>query len=34
MQLEVYDDEVIIRPRNFITNAWYTNSVYTIELVK
>jgi 3',5'-cyclic AMP phosphodiesterase CpdA len=34
MQLEVYDDEVIIRPRNFITNAWYTNSVYTIDLVK
>ena len=28
MQLEVYDDEVIIRPRNFITNAWYTNAVY------
>ena len=34
MQLEVYDDEVVIRPRNFITNAWYTNSVYTIDLVK
>ena len=34
MQMEVYDDEVIIRPRNFITNAWYTNSVYTIDLVK
>ncbi|MBR0538131.1 MAG: metallophosphoesterase [Clostridia bacterium] len=32
MQLEVYDDEVIIRPRNFITNAWYTNAVYTISL--
>ena len=34
MQLEVYDDQVVIRPRNFITNAWYTNSVYTIDLVK
>ena len=32
MQLEVYDDEVIIRPRHFITNAWYTNSVYEISL--
>lgn len=34
MQLEVYDESVVIRPRNFITNKWYTNSVYTIELVK
>ena len=34
IQLEVYDNEVIVRPRNFITNGWYTNSVYTIELVK
>lgn len=34
IQLEVYDDEVVLRPRNFITNAWYTNSVYTVELVK
>ena len=34
IQLEVYDDEVVIRPRNFITNTWYTNSVYTVELVK
>ncbi len=34
MQLEVYDDEVIIRPRNFITNAWYTNAVYKIGLEK
>jgi hypothetical protein len=34
MQLEVYDDEVIIRPRNFITNAWYTNAVYEIGLAK
>ena len=32
--LEVYDDEVVIRPRNFITNSWYTNSAYTIDLVK
>lgn len=32
MQLEVYDDEVVIRPRNFITNKWYTNSVYHIEI--
>lgn len=34
IQLEVYEDDVLIRPRNFITNAWYTNAVYTIELVK
>lgn len=34
MQLEVYDDEVIIRPRNFITNAWYTNAVYKIALAE
>ena len=34
MQLEVYDDDVVVRPRNFITNKWYTNSVYTIDLVK
>ncbi len=34
VQLEVYEDEVIVRPRNFITNSWYTNSVYIIELVK
>lgn len=34
MQLEVYDDSVVFRPRNFITNFWYTNSAYTIDLVK
>ncbi|MCQ2471035.1 MAG: metallophosphoesterase [Clostridia bacterium] len=34
MQLEVYDDEVIIRPRNFVTNKWFTNSVYHIDLTK
>ena len=34
MQLEVYENEVIFRPRNFITNKWYTNSAYTFELVK
>lgn len=34
MQLEVYENEVIIRPRNFITNQWFTNSAYTIQLVK
>lgn len=32
IQLEVYENEVIIRPRNFITNKWYTNSAYTIAL--
>lgn len=34
MQMEVYDDSVVFRPRNFTTNFWYTNSVYTIDLVK
>ena len=33
MQMEVYEDEIIFRPRNFITNQWFTNSVYTIDLV-
>lgn len=33
IQMEVYEDQVIFRPRNFITNAWFTNAVYTIELV-
>ncbi len=33
MQLEVYENKVIIRPRNFITNSWFTNAVYTIDLV-
>ena len=33
MQMEVYDDHIIFRPRNFITNQWFTNAVYTIDLV-
>ena len=33
MQMEVYEDEIIFRPRNFVTNQWFTNSVYTIDLV-
>lgn len=33
IQMEVYEDHIIFRPRNFITNAWFTNSVYTIDLV-
>lgn len=33
MQMEVYADKVIVRPRNFITNKWFTNAVYTIDLV-
>ncbi len=34
IQMEVYEDHVIFRPRNFITNQWFTNAVYTIDLVK
>lgn len=33
MQMEVYDDHILFRPRNLITNAWFTNSVYSIDLV-
>ncbi len=32
-QLEVYADHVVFRPRNFITNKWYTNAACTFELV-
>lgn len=32
MQMEVYEDKVIFRPRNMVTNAWFTNAVYTIDL--
>ena len=34
IQMEVYDDEIIFRPRNFITNKWFTNAVYRVELAK
>lgn len=33
-QLEVYDDHVLFRPRNFITNKWFTNSAYSFELTE
>lgn len=33
-QLEVYDDEVIFRPRNFITGNWYVNSEYHFNIEK
>lgn len=32
-QLEVYENEVVFRPRNFITNNWYENAEYHFELV-
>lgn len=34
IQMEVYEDQVIFRPRNLVTNAWFTNAVYTIDIVK
>lgn len=34
MQMEVYEDQVIFRPRNFVTNAWFTNAVYSIPVVE
>ena len=33
-QLEVYEDHVVFRPRNFITNKWYTNSAYSFDLTE
>ena len=33
IQMEVYDDHILFRPRNLITNVWFTNSVYSIDLV-
>lgn len=31
-QLEVYDDEVVFRPRNHLTNFYYANAEYHFEL--
>ena len=31
-QLEVYDDAVIFRPRNYLTGHWFVNSEYTFEI--
>lgn len=32
-QLEVYENEVIFRPRNLITNKWFANSEFRFDLV-
>lgn len=32
-QLEVYENEVVFRPRNFITNKWFVNAEYHFDLV-
>ncbi len=32
-QLEVYDDQVIFRPRNYLTGHWFVNSEYSFDLV-
>lgn len=32
-QLEVYENEVVFRPRNFITNKWYVNAEYHFDIV-
>lgn len=32
-QLEVYEDEVVFRPRNFVTNKWFVNAEYHFDLV-
>ncbi|MBQ3151739.1 MAG: metallophosphoesterase [Clostridia bacterium] len=31
-QMEVYDDRVIFRARNFLTNYWFTNAVFAVEI--
>ncbi len=33
IQMEVYEDKVVLRPRNFITNNWFANAVHTVDLV-
>lgn len=33
-QLEVYDDEVVFRPRNLLTNKWFVNAEYHFEIVE
>lgn len=32
-QIEVYKDRVLIRPRNMLTNNWFENAEYSIDLV-
>ena len=32
-RMEVYEGKVLIRPRNYLTNKWYTNANYEIPLV-
>ncbi len=33
MQMEVYDDEIIFRARNFSISEWYSNYIYSVKLV-
>ena len=33
-QLEVYENEVVFRPRNLLTNTWYTGAACRFEIVK
>lgn len=33
MMLEVYEDEVVVRPRNFVTGRWYDSAEVIIPLV-
>lgn len=33
-QLEVYEDKVVFRPRNYLTEKWFENCEYTFELEK
>ena len=33
-QLEVYENEVVFRPRNLLTNKWFVNAEYHFDIVK
>ena len=32
MQMEVYENEVIFRPRNYLSNKWYGSFEYSVTL--
>ena len=33
-QLEVYEDKVVFRPRNYLTEKWFEKCEYTFEIEK
>lgn len=34
MQMEIYQNEVLFRPRNYLSGKWYANHEYALELYK